>query len=278
MSRQRAHPIAHLAARGVVAAVTSTAMAAGLYPVVPHLGMVIARWRKRRPQPPGVLRALAAEWAVSVALSAIRPVGFFGLPVGLRGVQGPRPIILVHGYAMSRACFMPLARRLARAGLGPVLGFEYWTLGKVSSGARELGSYVEQVCRELGCDQVDVIGHSMGGLVGRYYVTLAGGAPRVRNLMTIGSPHRGTDVSAVGVGRPNKELFIGSSLIQRLVAAPTPPGTRITAIWSRGDAVVPGARLARMHGVEEIVYDDLGHVAMLASGRVARAIIERLRE
>jgi pimeloyl-ACP methyl ester carboxylesterase len=253
-------------------------MAAGLYPVVPHLGMVISRWRKRRPQPPGVLRTLAAEWAVSVALSAIRPVGFIGLPVSLRRTRGPRPIILVHGYAMSRSCFLPLARRLARAGLGPVLGFEYWSLGKVSSAARELGSYVEQVCRELDCDEVDVIGHSMGGVVSRYYVTLAGGAARVRNLITIASPHRGTDVSAVGVGSPSKELFIGSSLIQRLEAAPAPQKTRITAMWSRGDALVPGARLARLRGAEEIIYNDMGHVTMIASGRVARTIIERLRE
>jgi len=50
-----------------------------------------------------------------------------------------------------------------------------------------------------------------------------------------------------------------------------------TVIRSRSDALVPGARQARILGVEEIVYDDLGHLAMLASRRVARVIIDRLR-
>jgi xanthine/CO dehydrogenase XdhC/CoxF family maturation factor len=63
----------------------------------------------------------------------------------------------------------------------------------------------------------------------------------------------------------------------RLAAAPPPETTKITSIWSRGDALVPGARQAPLPGAETIMYDDLGHVALLGSRRVAREIIERLR-
>lgn len=258
----------------MVATLSDAMMVTGLYPLVPHAGMVLSRARKERSLP-GQLRAALREWGVSVALSAARPWGFFGLPGS--DVVGPRPVIVVHGYAMNRANFLPLARRLARAGLGPVLGFEYWTLGKTASAAKKLAEYVDEVRAATGAAEVDVIGHSMGGMVGRYYVQLGGGDGVVRNLVTIGSPHAGTDVSAVGIGRPTKELFFGSTLLERLRFAPLPRQTRMTVIRSRSDALVPGARQARIVGVEEIVYDDLGHLSMLASKRVAQVIIDRLR-
>lgn len=262
--------------RGVVAALGNTAMATGVYPVVPHLGMVLARRRRGGPRPGHQGRAVGVEWAVSVGMSAARPLGFLPLP-GAR-THGPRPIVMVHGYAMSRTCFLVLARRLARAGLGPISGFEYWTLGRIASAARKLGRHIDAVLAHTGADRVDLVGHSMGGVVGRYFVALGGGADRVANLVTIGSPHRGADLSAVGLGRPTKELFPGSAFLQRLQAAPLPPGLAVTAIWSRSDALVPGASRARLaaRGAGELVFDDLGHLSLLTSRRVADAIAERL--
>jgi triacylglycerol lipase len=215
-----------------------------------------------------------AEWGVSAALSAARPAGFFPLP-GARK-QGPRPIIVIHGYAMNRANFVPLAFRLSRAGLGPIVGFEYWTLGRTAAAARQLSWFVDHVIAQTGANQVDIVGHSMGGVVGRYYVALGGGDGVVAHLVTLGSPHGGTDVSAIGVGHPTRELVIGSKLVTRLAAAAAPKQTKVTTIFSRGDALVPEARQAAIAGAERIVYDDLGHVALLGSRRVARDIIERL--
>jgi alpha/beta hydrolase family protein len=279
-------------------------MFAGVYPVIPHLGMMLSRARKRRRGPasrtrgavggplapprqmPSQVRVLAREWAVSVAMSLARPAGFFAFPGGGAAAAtpgpGPRPIVVLHGYAMNRANFLPLARRLAAAGLGPITGFEYWTLGKTADAARQLALYVEELCAATGAREVDLIGHSMGGVVSRYYVQLGGGDRRVRHLITIGSPHHGTDVSAVGIGRPAKELFFGSVLLQRLDAARPPAHTRITLIWSHSDALVPGRRQALIpdpeHRIEEIAFDDLGHLSMLVDRRVAAVVIDRLRE
>jgi pimeloyl-ACP methyl ester carboxylesterase len=272
--RQRLHRPAHLLWRAAVAGVAGAMMASGLYPLLPHASMVVMRRRKDRGVS-GQLRAALREWAVAMAVSAARPAGFFGLPGGR--TVGPRPVIVVHGYAMNRANFLVLARRLSRAGLGPVLGFEYWTLGRTASAARRLAAYVEEVRAACGAAQVDLIGHSMGGVVARYYVQLGGGDGVVANLVTIGSPHAGTDVSAIGIGRPTTELFFGSTLLERLRLAPRPRATRMTVIWSRSDCLVPGARQARVPGAEEIVFNDLGHLSLLHSRRVAAAIVERLR-
>lgn len=267
---QRRHPLRHLVWRGGVAAVSQAMMLSGVYPLVPHA------WRALARQPMGKrpIRAALAEWALSAALSAARPAGFFRLP-GARN-QGPRPVIVLHGYAMNRANYLPLAYRMAKAGLGPIVGFEYWTLGRVAAGARQLGWFVDEVRAATGAAQVDIVGHSMGGVVARYYVSLAGGDGTVANLVTLGSPHAGTDVSAIGVGHPTRELLLGSKLVQRLAAAPPPQHTSVTCIWSRGDALVPGAWQTPLPGAEVIMYDDLGHVALLASRRVAADVITRL--
>lgn len=273
---QRRHSIRHLFWRGGVAVVSQAMMLTGVYPLVPHAWRSLARHQLgERP-----VRAALVEWGISAALSAARPAGFFRLP-GAR-TKGPRPIILLHGYAMNRANFLPLAFRLARAGLGPIYGFEYWTLGRTAAAARQLGWFVDQVREATGATEVDLIGHSMGGVVARYYVTLVGGDRVVKNLVTLGSPHSGTDVSAVGIGHPTRELLLGSKLVARLAAAAPPKHTRMTLVWSRADALVPGGRQLpaiklALPDAEVIMYDDLGHVALLGSRRVATEVITRLR-
>lgn len=268
---QKRHTIRHLAWRTGVAAVSGAMMVSGVYPLLP---IALRAYQKRHV---GGTRAALQEWGMSAALSLVRPAGFFPLP-GARQL-GPRPVIVLHGYAMNRANFLPLAYRLARAGLGPIVGFEYWTLGRTAAAARQLAWFVEHVQVMTGSPQVDIVGHSMGGVVGRYYVQLLGGDGAVANLVTLGSPHLGTDVSELGIGHPARELLVGSKLVTRLAAAPAPRDTRVLTIFSHADALVPAHTQLTLDipRAERIVYDDLGHVALLGSRRVARDIIKRLK-
>ena len=269
---QRRHSVRHLLWRGGVAAVSHALMFTGIYPGLPHAWRALARHELgERP-----VRGLLAEWAISALLSILRPAGFFPLP-GSR-TRGPRPIIVLHGYAMNRANFLLLADRLRRAGLGPVFGFEYWSLGRTAAAARQLAWFVDEVRAAPGAREVDIVGHSMGGVVGRYYVSLGGGDGIVRNLITLGSPHTGTEISAIGIGHPARELVLGSALLTRLAAAPPPARTRVTVVWSHGDALVPGARQLALPGADVITFPDLGHVSLLGSRRVARELIARLSQ
>src|SRR5689334_11357679 len=162
---QRRHSARALFWRGVLAVASDAMMVTGVYPLVPHAALALSR-RRAGGAGGGVAVALK-EWALAVGVSAARPLGFLGLP-GRKG-RGPRPIIVLHGYAMNRANFLALAARLSRAGLGPIFGFEYWTLGKTASAARRLAAFVADVRAQTGAATVDIIGHSMGGVVGRYY-------------------------------------------------------------------------------------------------------------
>ena len=254
-----------------MAAVSQAMMFTGMYPLLPHALRALQGDRRAWP-----LRTALAEWGMSMLVSAARPAGFLPLPGATN--RGPRPVIVVHGYAMNRANFVPLAFRLARAGLGPIVGFEYWTLGRTAAAARQLAWFIDHVQTMTGAAEVDIVGHSMGGIVGRYYVAFGGGDGVVKNLVTLGSPHGGTDLAAAGVGAPTRELLMGSKLLQRLAFAGAPRKTRVLTIFSRCDVFVPAARQLEVPGAERIVYDDLGHVALLGSRRVAREIIARLAE
>ncbi|HEY4180672.1 MAG TPA: alpha/beta fold hydrolase [Kofleriaceae bacterium] len=253
----------------MVASVAQTAMVSGLYPMLPF-------WlRQLRGETPGAtLMGALYEWSCALAITAARPAGFFPLPGAT--VRGPRPIIVVHGYSQNRANFLLLSSRLAAAGLGPVIGFEYWTLGRTAAAARQLGWFVDEVRVATGAESVDIVGHSMGGVVGLYYVSLAGGDGIVDNLITLGSPIAGTDVSSFGIGHPGRELLTGSKLVTRLAAAPPPKDTRVTTIWSTADAFVPGVNQPVVPGAERIMYNHLGHVSLLASRQVADDVIARL--
>jgi triacylglycerol esterase/lipase EstA (alpha/beta hydrolase family) len=269
---QRRHSVRHLFWRSGIAAVSHAMMFTGAYPLVPHALRILGK-ADVGTHP---VRAALGEWGMSVAVSVARPAGFLPLP-GAR-TRGPRPVIVLHGYAMNRANFLPLAYRLSRAGIGPIMGFEYWTFGRTAAAARQLGWFVDRVRAELGVEHVDLIGHSMGGLVARYYVSLMGGDDHVKNLVTIGSPHGGTDIAGFGLGHSARELMLGSKLLTRLAAAQRPRHTRVTVVLSRGDALVPSVRHQAIPGADVILYEDLGHLALLGSRRVADELIARLQQ
>ncbi len=268
---QKSAPV-ELFGRSVAAAITTGVTAAGLYPFVP----AILQARKRRQDVGARLLSpdLFREWISGLACAALRPTGVLGL-AGRSG-SGPRPIILVHGYVMGRSCFSLLAARLAHAGLGPIIGFEYWTLGPIGTAAKRLGRAVEIVCEQTGAESVDIIGHSMGGLVSRYFAAIDNGARRINRLITLGTPHGGAEVRPLGVGRARKEMAAGSALLERLANATIGHPTEVTIVSSSRDVLVGGGRHAELPGAESIRIDRLNHLEMLFDREVADLIIDRV--
>lgn len=206
-----------------------------------------------------------------------------GLPPAQRGllvgdiVAAGTPIVLVHGIFDNRSIFTLLRRGLRRRGFGSTYALNYspWT-DDIRSMAARLGDLVEQVCEETGHEQVHVIGHSMGGLIGRYLVQRLGGDEFVHTLVTLGTPHSGTLPAHLVPLDLARQMRIGGSLINEL-AEPAPGcRTRMLAIWSDIDQLV----IPQTHGrldhpdlkARNVLIRGVGHLSLPVDGRVIRKI------
>lgn len=188
---------------------------------------------------------------------------------------GRHPVILLHGFGMNRTNWLWLGRRLAARGIGPLYGTTYFSPQSVRRSALALRDFIEHVLEREDARRVDIVAHSLGGVVARYYIERLSGAKRVGRLVTIASPHRGTLLGRLGVVPSARELTAGSRLLDDLG---TPrPGVAYTSIWSRADnVVVPADSASIAPAGEDRVFDDLGHLSLLLSPRVLAAVAERL--
>ena len=191
------------------------------------------------------------------------------------------PIIMVHGVIDNHSVFTVLRRGLARRGFGRVMTLSYspWS-GDVPRIAKRLAMLVESVCRETGYERVHIVGHSLGGVVARYYVQKMGGDNRVDTLVTLGSPHGGTVGAKFFPHTVSRHMRPNSKLIQDLDAPAPGCRTRFIAIWSDLDQIIMPKRNAR------IVHPDLtarnvfirgvGHMSLPVDGRVVHEICTAL--
>ena len=153
------------------------------------------------------------------------------------------PVVLVHGLVDNRSVFSVMRRGLRKRGFAQICTWNYSPLlSDVARGAAELGERIDQICEQTGHERVHVVGHSLGGLIARYYVQRQGGDRRVESLVTLGTPHHGSILAHVLPTPLVRQLRPGSPLIQEL-AAPAPGcRTRVTAVYSDLDQmVVPSA-------------------------------------
>lgn len=178
------------------------------------------------------------------------------------------PIVLVPGLADNFAVFTGLRRALDGCGAGPVVSYGYSPLlGDVRSAATDLARHVEQVCAVTGARRVNLVGHSLGGLIARYYVQRLGGHSRVRSVVTVATPHRGTLTAWLLSPLPLvRQLRPGSDLLAEL-AAPAPGcSTRFVTFSSDADAVILPARNAQIEhpdlAVHNLVVPGLGHLTL----------------
>jgi pimeloyl-ACP methyl ester carboxylesterase len=200
---------------------------------------------------------------------------------GEREPSDPRhnPVILLHGFGMNRTNWIWLGRRLAGRGVGPLYGTSYFSPQPIRRSAHELAEFIEYVRAREDVERVDIVAHSLGGTVARYYIERLGGDKYVQRLVTIGSPHRGTALAHFGRLIPSaEELRIDSPFYVEMGPVIAREGLRYTSIWSRSDAIIePPESSSIAPAGEDCVFDDLGHLSLLLSSRVIDIVAERLK-
>ncbi|MGW2489685.1 esterase/lipase family protein [Streptomyces sp. NPDC001606] len=194
---------------------------------------------------------------------------------------GP-PVVLLHGFIDNRSVFVLLRRHLAQHGRQRVESLNYSPLTRdIRIAAELLGRHIEELCERTGSAQVDIVGHSLGGLIARYYVQCLGGDLRVRMLVTLGTPHSGTRVAPLADAHPIvRQMRPGSAVIEEL-ARPAPGcRTRFVSFWSDLDSIMEPLETACLDhpdlDAQNIRVSGIGHLALPVHPAVAAGIREAL--
>jgi triacylglycerol lipase len=241
--------------RGAAVEVAWVAAHAALYP----LGALTERARPER----------------SHDLSSLSPVQR-GLLIGDIEAAGT-PILLIHGMVDNRSIFTVLRRSLERRGFHRVLSLNYSVrTGDVRAAAERLSAHVEGICADTGFERIHVIGHSMGGLIARYYVQCLGGDERVHTLVTLGSPHRGTATAYLVPYRLGRQLRPGSDVVTELAAPVAHCRTRFLAVWSDLDQMIMPKGHARIDHPDlvarNVLVPGVGHMSLPIHRRAVHEI------
>ena len=104
------------------------------------------------------------------------------------------PLLLVHGVFFRDVNLFNywgrIPRELTLNGATIYYG-RHQSAASVADSAKELNRRIRQIVEDTGCEKVNIIAHSKGGLDSRYAISVLGAAPYVASLTTINSPHRG---------------------------------------------------------------------------------------
>jgi triacylglycerol lipase len=191
------------------------------------------------------------------------------------------PILLIHGLVDNRSIFTVLRRHLRRRGFGRVWTMNYrpWT-ADLRTAARELGESIAAVCEQTGYERIHVIGHSMGGLIARYYVQRLGGDQRVHTLVTLGTPHQGTNAARLFPRGVCKQLSPTSEVVAELAEPARDCRTRFVSFWSDIDALMVPKRAARLDhpdlSARNVLMRGVGHMSLPIDRRIVREITTTL--
>ncbi|MFF5172167.1 lipase family alpha/beta hydrolase [Micromonospora sp. NPDC000089] len=204
------------------------------------------------------------------------------------------PVVVVGGLIGVSIAYEPIAARLRADGYRtsiyqlPNLGF-----GDIRESARALSSYLDGVRAATGATKVDLVTHSEGGLVSRYYLKLLGGADKVDHYVSLGTPQQGTYVANiinfVGLGScagivACQQMSIGSSLLADLNAGDDTPGAvRWTTVRTLQDELVrPTGNATLADGATNVLIQAycplrvVGHLGLVLDGTTYTVVRQAL--
>jgi triacylglycerol esterase/lipase EstA (alpha/beta hydrolase family) len=179
----------------------------------------------------------------------------------------PRPVVLSHGTVENMTYnWHTLAPLLANEGycvyafnygqqdgrhLGLPGSFKTGGVAPIDESAHQLAGFVDKVRASTGSAEVDVVGHSQGGMMPRYYLKYLGGRHKVGRLVALAPSNHGTDVDglarlpgvpkllAAGLGPSVRDQMAGSRFLRKLNSGgDTVPGVHYTVIGTAYDEVV----------------------------------------
>ncbi len=202
----------------------------------------------------------------------------FLLPLDLAPVvpdasPGDDVIVLIHGFMATGGVFRPMRAKLESYAGVRAATFTHppgWTVPRI---ARALADIVDRLPRDA---RVHLVGHSLGGVVARWYVQELGGHARVTQTFSLASPFWGSPMARRFPWFVGAELHDASALLSRLRARAHHVGVPHTSIIAGADRLVVPRESAAFPASEVHVLPGLGHNGLLFDDAVVGILVERL--
>jgi pimeloyl-ACP methyl ester carboxylesterase len=173
-------------------------------------------------------------------------------------------LVFVHGLGGNRANFYPLQAYLWAKGHRRQYSFNYAMTDSIESMGVRLQRLLK---RDVRGGRIDIIAHSMGGLVSRVYLQMLGGDRRVDRFITLGTPHRGSYASSWLPTPLVRQLHPDGPFLTHLNGLAAPDVTTTSIAASQDILVLPPRHALAPFG-ETRMLDDMGHNQMLFSPTV----------
>ncbi|MFI8521915.1 esterase/lipase family protein [Streptomyces sp. NPDC085481] len=221
-------------------------------------------------------RPLALMNALLVTLAAL--AAGLGAAPEATAASAHRPVILVHGYNADPGVWGGLDGALKAAGYrdDEVFRWGYDTHQSVNEVlAGRFASYVDDVRRQTGAAQVDIVAHSFGSLPTRWYAKFGGGST-VAHWVSLGGPNHGTSI-AWGCAlwdQACRDMTPGSWVQKQLAAGDETPGpVAYATFWSNCDEVINPDDSVPLTGAANHPAGCLDHNALLSDAGVHRNVL-----
>lgn len=218
------------------------------------------------------MRRILAAFTAALAVAATT---VFGVAAPAHAA-GHTPVVFVHGYSGNASNWTTAEAVFEAAGYTPdeLYAFNYDSYGDNKTNAASLAAYVSQVRAKTGAAQVDIVNHSMGGLVSMWYIKELGGQPYVRHLASLAGANHGTTAAlACEQYVTCQEMTPGSSFITTLTSGDETPGdTRYATWYSPCDGVINPYTSTELNGATNNYVACENHLTYLTDTVVLSAV------
>lgn len=189
---------------------------------------------------------------------------------------GP-PVLCVHGFHMNGTCTWGIRRRLARLGRATAAVFLGLPYRRAAAYGPPLARAIEALAAAAPAGRIDVVAHSMGGLVLRDVLGRRPDLARaVRRIVTLGTPHHGTALlSWFRFGPVYEAMRLGSLYLAHLPDfAASAPSAEVWTFASAHDLVVYPLESAHLAEARQVTFEAIGHLGLLTD----RGVLDRIAE